>query len=563
MPASRRILSVDVGTSFIKVAEFASTPQEGLLLTNFGVASLDLQPGDEASRPAAITATLRELLAEHRIRPGPATVSIAGQQVFSRFVKLPPVDPGKIYQIVQYEAAQNVPFPIDEVVWDFQLLSAREGGEVEAMLAAIKGDVLAEITGAITAAGLEVEIVDVATMAVYNCTKFNYPDLEGPTLVVDIGARSSDLIFIEDPHLFVRTVPVAGNSITQQIMKEFDLSFADAEQMKLAHAFVSLGGAYEAPEDQTAERVSKIVRNVMTRMHAEISRSIAFYRSQQGGSAPVRVLLTGGTCVIPYTDTFFAEKMGVPAEYLNPFQNVPVHPSVEAERIARNAFVLSQAVGTGLRSALTCPVEINLPPPQIQEDKQFRKRYPALIMAMVGLVVLVGVWAGFLHQMAKITEARSEEISLRVNQLGQINGQIAQVQEVIDRDEARLRQYQALGGKRTAWLRLFDTFRETLEPGMWIADLKATDPQGEVLAGAASLGNAEPVAGLEMRILAYNDRVATPEEFERIIRTMEADPDGEGPEEALFASVRTTRAFLRPFLRDASVRAALKEPIAR
>ena len=84
------------------------------------------------------------------------------------------------------------------------------------------------------------------------------------------------------------------------------------------------------------ERTSKAVRGVMTRMHAEISRSINFYRGQQGGSRPQRVLLTGGTSVIPYTESFFREKLGVEIGYFNPFENVPVADSIDTEEVARN-----------------------------------------------------------------------------------------------------------------------------------------------------------------------------------------------------------------------------------
>ena len=115
---------------------------------------------------------------------------------------------------------------------------------------------------------------------------------------------------------------MAGNTITQQIMREFKVSFDDAEQLKLAHAFVAFSGAHEEVKSETIQKVSKSVRSVMTRMHAEINRSINFYRSQQGGKPPALVLLTGGTSVIPFTDTFLREKLSVEVDYFNPFLNV-------------------------------------------------------------------------------------------------------------------------------------------------------------------------------------------------------------------------------------------------
>jgi len=261
-------------------------------------------------------------------------VCAPGFHVFSKFVKLPPVDSGKVDQIVQYEAEQNVPFPIEEVVWDYLLISTDEDGGLNVMLAAVKIENVKRLTDCVQAAGLEPEIVDVATMALYNTVRYNYPNLAGCAMVLDIGARSSNLIFVESDRIFSRSIPVAGNAITQELMKEFELSFKDAEEMKLAHAFVAFGGVSAGPEGDVADRVSKIVRNVITRLHAEVNRSVNFYRSQQGGNAPELVLLTGGSSVIPHTDTFFKEKLKVDVAYLNPFVNIAVGPEVTGERVA-------------------------------------------------------------------------------------------------------------------------------------------------------------------------------------------------------------------------------------
>ncbi|NIY14600.1 MAG: hypothetical protein GWM98_06765, partial [Nitrospinaceae bacterium] len=100
---------------------------------------------------------------------------------------------------------------------------------------------------------------------------------------------------MEENRVFSRSVPVSGNTITSEIAKMFNIPFADAEALKLEHAEVGLGGVYEGPEEETAAQIAKIVRNVVTRLHAEVNRSINFYRSQQGGSPPSQVLLTGGS----------------------------------------------------------------------------------------------------------------------------------------------------------------------------------------------------------------------------------------------------------------------------
>ena len=132
-------------------------------------------------------------------------------------------------------------------------------------------------------------------MALYNAFRYNYSELTGCSLIIDIGARTTNLIFVETKKVFSRSIPTGGNTITAAIAKDFNEAFGAAEERKKRDGFVSLGGSYADPEDPDAARVSKITRNTMTRLHAEITRSVSFYRSQQGGAQPARVFLAGGT----------------------------------------------------------------------------------------------------------------------------------------------------------------------------------------------------------------------------------------------------------------------------
>lgn len=309
-----RVLALDIGASKVVLAEFEVSKDGGLQLTNYGIAALGVIPESDSDTSAYIVSAIRDLLRNSGIRPAPMLMTVSGQSVFPRFVKLPPVSKDKLLQIVQYEAEQNVPFPIEEVVWDYQLVGEGES-ETNVILVAVKTENIQALTECVIASGMEPEIVDVAPMALYNAVRYNYADLPGCTMVLDVGARSSNLIFIEKSRIFSRSIPVAGNSITQEIAKEFEVPFEEAEALKLEHAFVAFGGVYAGPDSDVADRVSKIVRNVVTRMHAEVNRSINFYRSQQGGAAPSLVLLTGGSSVVPHLDTFFREKLHVDVEY--------------------------------------------------------------------------------------------------------------------------------------------------------------------------------------------------------------------------------------------------------
>ena len=267
------ILTLDIGSHSLKLAEFMDV-KGGLEMTRYAVSDLGMDPQSDAERSQYIITTIHDLIRESGCKPGPVQLAISGHTVFPKFVKLPPVEPEKVFQIIQYEAQQNIPFPMNEVVWDYQLIRGASG-DVDVMLAAIKTDVLMEIMDCVSFTGLIPNLVDVAPMALYNAVRYNYDNLPECTLVVDIGARSTDLIFIEAGRIFSRNVPVAGNQITQLIMSEFAVSYDDAEALKKAHAYVAFGGAYEGPQSETVDKVSKCVRSMMTVSYTHLAEWIS------------------------------------------------------------------------------------------------------------------------------------------------------------------------------------------------------------------------------------------------------------------------------------------------
>src|SRR6185295_6122520 len=134
---TKSFLAVDFGAGSLKLAEFMVNEAGGLSLINYGIESLGLEGSQESTREATITKALQKLIAEKGIKAKTVNVCAPGFHVFSKFVKLPPVDSGKVTQIIQYEAQQNVPFPLAEVVWDYQILGSTPTGELEVLLVAI------------------------------------------------------------------------------------------------------------------------------------------------------------------------------------------------------------------------------------------------------------------------------------------------------------------------------------------------------------------------------------------------------------------------------------------
>ena len=155
MSGSPRILSLDLGSQSLGLAEFRAQPNGGLVLTGYRRRDILADPAAETDRNRQISETLSAMMRELGIKNGPIDYAVSGQSIFARFVKLPLVDQDKIERIVTFEAQQNVPFPIEEVVWDYQLVGSGTADKIEVVLVAIKADLLDGINAAVEAAGLQ------------------------------------------------------------------------------------------------------------------------------------------------------------------------------------------------------------------------------------------------------------------------------------------------------------------------------------------------------------------------------------------------------------------------
>lgn len=442
---SKSFLTVDFGAGSLKLAEFQTNDAGGLSLNNFAIKPLGLEGSTDATREEIILKALQETLVELGIKAKNVNVCLPGFHVFSKFVKLPPVDATKVTQIIQYEAQQNVPFPLAEVVWDYQILGSAPGGELEVLLVAIKSDVVEGLFRVAAKAKLKLNLCDASPAALCNAFRYNYGELEDCTMLLDIGAKTSNLLFFEKGKVFSRSINLGANTITQDFANEAKLKFDDAEKIKIAEGFVSLGGAYEEPENPNQAAISKIARQFMTKLHIQVNQTIQFYRGQQGGAAPQRLFLSGGASIMPYTAQFFAEKLNVPVEYFNPLRNVQIDPAVNLEELARVAHSLGEVVGLGLRNLAHCPVEMNLMPESTLRWQAFNQRKPYFIATVFSLV-LVAFAVGFLFEkLAQLKEAQIQELEPKV---AQIQGK----SDSFGRVYSKLQSTQKEADQITAWM---------------------------------------------------------------------------------------------------------------
>jgi len=507
MLKSKSFLAVDFGAGSLKLAEFEVNEAGGLRLKQYGIRSLGAEGAQESTREETILKALQELIAEKGVRARDVNVCAPGFHVFSKFVKLPPVDAGKVTQIIQYEAQQNVPFPLQEVVWDYQIMGSTAGGELEVLLVAIKADIVEGLFRVTDAAKLRLNLADVSPAALCNAFRYNYGDLEDCTMLLDIGAKTSNLLFFEKGKVYSRSINLGANSITQDFANEAKLRFEAAEKTKIAEGFVSLGGAYEEPENPHQAAISKIARQFMTRLHIQVNQTMQFYRGQQGGSVPQRLFLSGGASVMPYTAQFFAEKLNVPVEYFNPFRNVQIDPSVNLEELARVAHSLGEVVGLGLRNLAHCPVELNLIPQTTRRWQTFNEKKPYLIFTVFSLVAVVGAMGLLFQNLAAVKQEELEVVTRRLAPLQEKQTKFNSAYAKLQATRAELNQLTTWLEDRYYWANVLAELRRTFirteritreklktETGVWVEQFLTINPRAEARPINAPAEGGAPVA---------------------------------------------------------------------
>ncbi len=494
---------LNLGSQRVGGAIFSKARNGDLILKSFAFAEMPGDPSAEATRLPQLRIAVLELADKLKLRGKTVWYAIAGHVVFARFVKLPPFDEAKADQIVEFEARQNVPFPINEVIWDYEFVGDNSGTEREVALVAIKADALNDINDQVEAGGVKVCGVDLAPLDVFNAFRFCYPDVNESTLLIDLGSKSTNLIFVEGSRVFTRNILVGGSTVTGAISKELSLAFGEAEHLKREQGYVAPGGAYEPNADETVEAVSKTMRNVMTRLHGEVVRTINFYRSQQGGTAPRRFFLCGGGAQTALVAEFFTEKFNLPVEILNPLRGVQLDRKVNQAEAAANAPSMAELVGLALRHAGAAPLEVELVPDRVAAARDASKRAPFLVMAALCLFapLLAGVF--YFKKADQAVRERLGKDEAVLADLSKYDSDLKAVEKQIDLLKGQSAQLEQAVNDRSYWCRLLNVMNNAFENDfLWLTSM-------EILKDGASM---TPALGASAMAVAPTTAAQSPSE---------------------------------------------------
>jgi type IV pilus assembly protein PilM len=485
MISSGKKIGVDAGSSLVKIIEISKSG-DGVGVANWSFMPFRLPadaPPEAISQvqAQAIDAAIKKCDCKCR----DIVVGIPGNSAFIRNIKLPPVPASKIDQIVRYEIQQTIPFPIENIALDYQVLEPDETSEIEVIMVAMKGEMAEDFITDVEKAKVRVGVVDSIPLALYNCYRYNeYSSKEECTAIMELGASSSNILIELNGELrYCRSVGIGGNDITAAIAKEMGLPFQQAERIKTQHGIIF-------PESQAENfnedivRVSRAISGVLERLLGEVKLTIGYFRSLTGATAISRAVLAGGTAMLKNVRPFLADRLGVQVEILNPFKKVAVPKNLVNVRKAAPMF--ATAVGLALRSAGDCcQLKISLIPPKLKEAKSRRVKMLCHAASAVLAALIIGFYAVTSIEPPEEKEALLANIEKEIERYAEHEPTLLDLQSKIDLLKTEYELYSKYPNEYAVDIVTpLVVLAETVEGDVWIKSLDYPNKASLSIAGA-------------------------------------------------------------------------------
>jgi type IV pilus assembly protein PilM len=399
------VVVADIGASHVACGRFARSAEGRLTLQQVAFERFDSDPAREVDWLARAALALRQMTGRERLG-GAVILGLPGHLALTKVLKTPAVAKSKREKILQFEAAQNIPHPLAEVVWDHVVVS-EAGGDLEIMLTAAKTSALNELCAAADAADLSVIQAVPAGFALRDAFRLNYPDATAGVLLADIGARSSLLVFVDGGHFHVRTLAFAGNAVTETLAEELKIEFAAAEALKIE---VSSDRSNLSEDSPIRLAVMRAEQAFASRLWLEIKRTMANLQRQAAMAPPTTIHLTGGGSRSPRLAAALEEKSTWPVEPFEPFRRVELSPPAAAAGDGGMASRLTGLVGLAAGRLTTPQASVNLLPAPRAAALVRRHWQPRLLAAGVLLVLALGPPLRHYRMLTAARRARTKEL---------------------------------------------------------------------------------------------------------------------------------------------------------
>jgi type IV pilus assembly protein PilM len=367
----------------------------------------------EANREELIREALEQFVSRNDVTSDRVSIAVPGQSGLARFIKLPPVERKKIPDIVKYEARQQIPFALEDVVWDYQpLVGSEDEGyalETEVGLFAMKRDQVARALKPLEEAGVAVDIIQLAPLAIYNFICFDRLELEGKydpaspppsTVIISLGTDTTDLVITNGYRVWQRSIPIGGNHFTKALTKELKLTFAKAEHLKR-----------NAMKAENPKAVFQAMRPVFSDLVAEIQRSIGFFTSNNRTAKLGDMVALGNPMKLPGLQRFLSQNLDQEVKLIDSFNNLVQGSATATPQFKENQLTFGVAYGLCVQSLELGQLRTNLLPEEIVTTRLVRAKKPWAVAAVA--LLLIGMTVNYMGHYSSWKSADKEEPAMK------------------------------------------------------------------------------------------------------------------------------------------------------
>jgi type IV pilus assembly protein PilM len=341
--AAKSIVGLDIGSSSIKAVELKKS-RNGVEVAHMAMEPLssDIVVDSMIVDSGSVASAITKIFTESGIKTRAVATSVSGHSVIVKRIPMSSMSDQELAGVIQTEAAQHIPFDISDVSIDYQILNDNGGATMDVLLVAVKKDKILNYTNVLSLAGKSPAVVDIDAFALQNCYEYNYQPGPGATVaLLNLGASVMNINIVKGATpLFTRDVSVGGHQYTDSLQKELDLSFDDAESLKLGN---KVGTVSEDAKMPILQQVTEIIV-------LEIQKTFDFFRATATGEHIERIYLAGGSSQVPGLIEGLRQEFSLPVEILNPFQRIEPPLGMGADLADKNAGQMAVAVGLALRS---------------------------------------------------------------------------------------------------------------------------------------------------------------------------------------------------------------------
>lgn len=364
MPASNVCWGVEIGSGAIKALKL-ELDGDNLKVRDFAVLNhAKVLSTPELDTAEAVRVALGTLSSQFDMSGAMLAISVPGHQSFARFAKLPPVEPKKVPDIVKFEAVQQIPFPLEEVEWDYQTFVSPDSPDIEVGIFAVTRPRIMETLTQMGDVGLTPEIATLSPVAAYNALAYDleFTEKTPGTIILDIGTTATDLIIAEAGRVWVRTFPLGGHQFTDALVTSFKLSYSKAERLKR-----------EAEQTKHARHVFQAMRPVFTDLVQEVQRSIGYYQSVHAGADLKRLIGLGNTFRLPGLRKYLKQQLHLDIYRIEGFKRLKGPEGRESD-FNDASLNLATAYGLALQGLGYTTLEANVMPIKVVRDTMWRRK---------------------------------------------------------------------------------------------------------------------------------------------------------------------------------------------